>query len=300
VGTLIGAGILGFLSAVATGGGGAWVGAAFLVQGLRIVLDWMLNGKLICLYRNPAGGCDCGDGGNQVCAVGEVADCEQVGEDKNPIEDVDNDFSLNLILGPVGIATHMALAANGEDRQKNFELRRAIPPQGDLISEQPGMPKFGGYTSTLVMMMVTREYLSYREIIGYSDDESEKNKRYGDFLLANAWKTVQKYEVPVLHCEFEGSRIRDLLSVIDAFSLGGGWCKRNWFFRILCTILQSIFAPLILVLLAVAWAAASSGSQDDALTDGGEVGPRDIVVLRGRWAYDGGHSGYNEVHAYFH
>jgi hypothetical protein len=103
--------------------------------------------------------------------------------------------------------------------------------------------------------------------------------------------------VPVLHCEFEGSRIRDVLAAIEAFSFGGSWCKKNGFFRFVCTVLQTIFAPLALLAALAAWAAASSGKIGDALEGGGRIEPRNDVIVRGRWAYDGGHQGWHEIHA---
>jgi hypothetical protein len=67
--------------------------------------------------------------------------------------------------------------------------------------------------------------------------------------------------------------------------------------RALCTILQTIFAPLALLAALAAWALSSSGKIADALEGGGTVGPKDDVIVRGRWAYDGGHEGWNEIHA---
>ena len=89
----------GGIASLFTFGIGALVAVASLVQLLRYVLNFMLNGKLICLHRNVAD-CNCGGTGNTVCAIGEVADTEAVGEDKNPFEDIDNDYAMNLILAP--------------------------------------------------------------------------------------------------------------------------------------------------------------------------------------------------------
>ena len=88
-----------------------------------------------------------------------------------------------------------------------------------------------------------------------------------------------------------------MLNALEAFSFGGSWCKKNWFFRALCVVLQTIFAPLALVAVAIAWATATDGSDSDALVGGGHVASKDWVVVRGRWSYDGGHEGWNEVHA---
>jgi hypothetical protein len=281
-----------------------WGLLVVLLEALYAVVDWMLNGKLICLKRDPADPCTC-DGGGQVCAIGEVGDIEEVGEDKNLISGIDNDYCINLILGPVGLARHLEYAKNGEDYNKNYALAQA-GPQGDLITVQQGMPTddagnpmYGGYDRTFVMLRTSQEYSPWTEIVGHSGDAAEQNEKWTQFLLQKAWLNPKKYRVPVLHCEFEGSRIRDILDAIEFFSFGGKWCKKNWFFKLICHILRALLAPVIALAVLAAWVNASAGSQTPALADpaAGEVVPKDMVVMHGRWAYDGGHSGYNEIHA---
>lgn len=291
-----------------TAGAGLLIpGFAFLtsiaaVEAFRYILDWMLNGKLICLHRDNSK-CNCNSASNtHVCAIGEVADTEDVGEDKNPIEDIDNDYAINLILAP----NHpLEFTINGEDGGANQKLAEQ-GPQGDLIAEQPNMPGFGGYCRTLVVEQKTGNYEAWTSIVGkdYKNfSSSDQNDMWVDYLLKNAWLDPKKVKVPVLHCEIEGSRIHDMLSVINAFTFGGKWCKKNIVFKILCKVIQVLLSPIILaallVALAIAWAAASDGRQKDALLDpkAGEVGPKDRIIITGRWAYDGGHSGYNEIHA---
>jgi hypothetical protein len=65
----------------------------------------------------------------------------------------------------------------------------------------------------------------------------------------------------------------------------------------LCTILQTIFSPLALIAVGIAWASATDGDDADAIEGGGHVTSKDWVVARGRWTYDGGHTGWAEVHA---
>lgn len=321
-GILAAAGLISFLNAAVLPAL-LLVGSAFILQALRIVLEWMLNGKLICLYRNRPE-CDCGDSGSQVCALGEVGDIEDVGEDKNPIEDVDNDYAINLILSP---HDHFAFSKNSENSFDfiNNYTRKTITqpaknnlalsqsgPQGDLVSPQPGipehdppppgMPKYAGYFRTFISHLSANERFAWNEVFGHNSggaDPSGIRSSWANYLVKNAWKQPVIYSVPVLHCEFEGTRIRDMLTAIEAFSLGGSWCKKNFFFRILCTILQSIFAPFALLAALAAWKAATDGSQASALDDpaAGEVKPRDFIIVKGRWAYDGGHDGYNEIHA---
>jgi len=108
----------------------------------------------------------------------------------------------------------------------------------------------------------------------------------------------EEKRAPALHCEFEGSRISDVFDVLDIASVdcGGGFLG---FFCDLLNILISIFLGLPLLIAAiVAWASADDGALSDAY-DGasGELRWGDPIVVRGRWSYDGGHDGYNEIHA---
>ncbi|HEV8081893.1 MAG TPA: hypothetical protein VGP55_01755 [Chitinophagaceae bacterium] len=322
----------------------AVVAMAGIVQILRYVLDWMLNGKLICLHRDHTNGCNCGSDGGTVCVIGEIADTEGIGEDKNPVADVDNDFAINLMLAPFSVhefwSSYNAFTETVDGKKvevsaRESTLRKAtgvphpvsepfIPPQpatrpqGDLLRLQPGMPSdkgklifgvytggdgktiFEGYFRTMIYHTLSSEYYSWTELFGkdylaLGVGEPDTGKAFGDYIIKHP--DAKKFEAPVLHCEFEGSRIRDMLDVIEAFSLGGSWCKKNFFFRAICTLLQSVFAPIILIALAAAWANADDGNVADALEGGGSIGSKDKIILRGRWAYDGGHAGYNEVHA---
>jgi len=261
---LIGAGVI---TAIFSLGVGAILIIPALVQLLRYILDFMLNGKLICLHRSPDNKCLCSSDGATVCAIGEVADTEDVGEDKNPIEDIDNDYAVNIVLAPFDMREFALHSAD-----ENLATATApTEPQGDLLRLQPGMPvedgkpMFTAYFRTMVMTLLDGQYHAWTEIIGrdygwFGIVGPDQQKEWGDYLVANAWLQPRKYSVPVLHCEFEGSRIRDMLDAIEAFSFGGSWCKKNWFFRLLCVILQTLFSPFALAALAAAWAAATDGA----------------------------------------
>ena len=115
-----------------SGGIGLIVAIPALVEALHYTADWMLNGKLICLHRDAAR--MCGDH-EMVWAIGEVADTEDVGEDKNPIEDIDNDYAMNVILAPFD------MMAFGDSAQKNLEIAtegvHPPPPNPSLPSPLP-------------------------------------------------------------------------------------------------------------------------------------------------------------------
>jgi len=312
LGTLI---VVGGIAALFSAGIGAVIAIASLVQLLRYVLEFMLNGKLICLHRISTD-CNCGDAGNTICAIGEVADTEAVGEDKNPIADVDNDYAMNVVLAPFNMRD---FAANNVGtgtaeipdavKLKNYDIA-AARPQGDLLhrhipppAQADGEFQGTGYFRTMIGLD-SGEYHAWTEIIGrdygwFGIIGPDQKKQWSDYVLdpKNAVNHPVRFQVPALHCEFEGTRIRDMLDAIEAFSFGGKWCKSNWFTRALCTVLQTIFAPLALIAVGIAWANADDGNDADAVEGGGHVNSKDWVVLRGRWAYDGGHSGYAEVHA---
>jgi hypothetical protein len=307
--------VVGGLTALFTAGIGALISIAALVQLLRYVLDFMLNGKLICLHRNSPD-CNCGNDGNTICAIGEVSDTEGVGEDKNPIEDVDNDYAMNVILAPFNMRDFKANNVGTSTaefpsavRNSNFLIAEARP-QGDLLhrfipppAKAEGEFQGTGYVRTMIGLD-SGEYHAWTEIVGrdygwFGIVGPDQKKQRSDYVLdpKNAVNHPVRFPVPTLHCEFEGTRIRDMLDAIEAFSFGGKWCKSNWFTRALCTVLQSIFAPLALIAVGIAWANADDGTDSSAVEGGGHVSSKDWVVLRGRWAYDGGHSGWAEVHA---
>ena len=316
IATLSGLIVAGGITALFTFGIGALISIASLVQLLRYVLNFMLNGKLICLHRNSPD-CNCGNTGNTVCAIGEVADTEGVGEDKNPFEDVDNDYAMNMVLAPFKMD---AFAANDVGtstkeipesvKDENYILATTDQPQGDLLNR--GLPppvtadgdfKGTGYFRTMIGLD-NGEYHAWTEIVGRDYGwlgivGPDQQKRWADYVLdpKNAFLHPKIFPVPVLHCEFEGSRIRDMLNALEAFSFGGSWCKKNWFFGALCVVLQTIFSPIALIAVGVAWASATDGSDSDALIGGGHVAGKDWVVVRGRWVYDGGHTGWTEIHA---
>jgi hypothetical protein len=312
LGTLI---VAGGIAALFSAGIGAVIAIPSLVQLLRYVLDFMLNGKLICLHRTSTD-CNCGDAGNTICAIGEVADTEAVGEDKNPIADVDNDYAMNIILAPFNMRDFAANNVNTSSEEipqpvkdSNY-LIAAARPQGDLLhryipppAKADGEFQGTGYYRTMIGLD-SGEYHAWTEIVGrdygwFGIIGPDQKKQWSDYVLdpKNAVKHPVRFPVPTLHCEFEGTRIRDMLDAIEAFSFGGKWCKSNFLTRALCTILQTIFSPLALIAVGVAWANADDGNDADAIEGGGHVNSKDWVVLRGRWAYDGGHSGYAEVHA---
>jgi hypothetical protein len=168
----------------------------------------------------------------------------------------------------------------------NYEIAKQ-GPQGELITEQPNMP----------MPL---------------DPKSEKDKgpsvkywgTYADFKAANFGPPVvfptsadPPLKVPVLHCEIEGDRIA---AVCAAFSVI--WnpviealCSVPVIGWLICLALSFALLPIVLTTLAAAWAAGSNDNR--SFDDAGSLEVGDTVVITGRWVYDAGHQGWNELHA---
>src|SRR5207249_2529415 len=77
------------------------------------------------------------------------------------------------------------------------------------------------------------------------------------------------------------------------------WCRIKLFGipigRWICSLLSTLFAPLVLAAMVAAWIAGSSDNRD--FEGAGDLNPGDVVVIHGRWVYDAGHTGWNELHA---
>jgi len=232
--------------------------------------DYMLRGKLVCL-------------GGDRCAIGHVAGFETVADKSFP-DTIDNDFSINLLLAPWDLAFFTY-----HTREEGYNLvanDTAAGSQGYLIREQPGMPmpreaetgawhspRYGGTFVTFP----DRTYITYNPFLG---------------------SRGVPYDVPVLHCEIEGNRAALVCGTLAALSnpLPGmaSFCKANWFFGFLCKVVQWAMTPFIAPALAAAWVAGSSDNRD--YQGGGSLERGDLVIITGRWSYDAGHAGQNELH----
>jgi hypothetical protein len=243
---------------------------------LKATCDYMLRGKLVCLVRAE----DAPFSFTDRCAIGRVTNFETV-DDKAFPETLDNDFSINLLLAPWDLRD-FTLGSKWENYNK---VANDPTPgsQGDLIKEQPGMPiprepsegkRYGGYFKTYP----DRSYPSY---------EPYTERGGGD-----------PFDVPVLHCEIEGDRIFLVCSTLDRLSSiipgYGSFCRKNWFTRFLCKVAAWLFTPIIAPFIIKAWDDGSNDNRD--FQGAGSLKAGDYVVIVGRWVYDAGHGGYNELH----
>jgi len=266
----------GLVAAFLTAGVGAILTLGAMLSAFHKVVLYMLEGKLICL-------------GGEVCAIGRISTFEEVGEDKPFPKNIDNDFCLNIILGPHDILDF------DKDAEKNLKKARE-GPQGKLIVIHPDMPadklSSPGYTNSFLFDLVNMKF--------HQASQEEKENLPGELV-----------QVPVLHCECEGSRINDVKNALEFFPGGGSkFCKKKKGGNVLdkvigvakglvCKIVQTLFAPFVLIAVGNAWLGAKGGSSDDARQDpnSGTLVHGDIVLIRGRWVFDAAHGGYNEIHA---
>lgn len=243
--------------------GGTWA-ALNLIEKL---LDYMLNKKLVCL-----------DGDR--CAVGRVVSFETVDEKSFPA-DVDNDLSINLMLFPSSLGDFV-----GKDGTEAWEDAKT-EVQGELITEQADMPEPRTPDDG-------KHYSHYATNVTIED-------AYAIGGFNTMVKLEQPIHVPVLHTECEGSRIHDLLVTLqDIESLGFGkdFCDIPVIGWITCAIAKIFLSPIIVGALIAAWFTADDGNPDDARVDpdAGELALGDLLVITGRWVFDAGHAGYNELH----
>lgn len=136
----------------------------------------------------------------------------------------------------------------------------------------------------------------------------------------------QWISLPVLHCECEGSRIffvcqamRPFLDLLQGKPPGGGpspgeacHAVAKWMpwpidkiVDAVCSVVEDLIAIPIALALAPAMAAAfataweSAQAFDDLFVTGPiakQIHMGDVVIVKGRWDWDAGHSGHTELH----
>lgn len=179
---------------------------------------------------------------------------------------------------------------NDNDNNKYKDVLLSAPGSY-YLGKQTYMPgdKFGGYSNPFIYFRKSGQW------------QSVNSEQEGWDVIVNHWDLDPYYvRVPVMHTECEGSRIHDLLIALNDLTFGSKNCKKNWWTKFKCFLgaLASFFwSPAVLAGLTTSWFGADSGKQGAEEAGGGDVGIQDLVVVQGRWVYDAGHSGYNELHA---
>jgi len=255
--------------------------------------DYLLGGKLVCL-------------GGDECAIGRITHFEPPSEKSFPAN-LDNDFSLNILLAPQDLGDFTFQSDNIVDFNKAVAAK-----QGGLLKEQPGMP-------------IPHEDKTHDDDNDYHFDLHRINERFFGYYSIYPDSKYPAYDpshspfqvpgsdgppfaTPALHLEAEGDRVCQVCSVIQALTggpVGRAICSAT-FLGIpigsaichLIGLLLTPFLPLLAAALAAAWASARDGNIDDPRVGdgGGELHFGDLVVAKGRWVYDAGHTGWNEFH----
>lgn len=240
-------------------------GSGFLFAAIVMTFEFLLGGKLICL------------GGDKL-AIGKVISVELPGTKDGVIANIDNDYSINILLCPHDIkfnksGTTEAIKENWDNVSKlpNVDTSKPVNFQDELVKPQPASTNHG------------------IPFTGYESSE---------FLLK-----------PNFHIELEGARISNMyaaflaawaLLVIAALAAlavasipGIGW--------LLALLIMLFGAAVGAGIAALTYVASSDGSLDDVDYSIGELHIEDLIIAYGTWTYDAGHNydlkaGWNELH----
>lgn len=249
---------------------------------------YLLGGKLVCL-----------DVSSDQCAIGRITK-KEAPADKSFPGSIDNDFSMNILLAPHSIEEMTAPnpATDPNPYLTNYIKIANDGLQGVLITEQPGMPvpispkdPSDDPPGQMPSLRYQGEFTKYPDSNYPSYDPS-----HSPFQVAGS--DGYPFFVPCLHVECEGSRINDVCNTINSF-LGpvSSFCSVPIIGWITCFVATLVEAPLLVPAVIAAWNNAIDGNEADARVDGGgrlELG--DLIVVTGRWVYDAGHQGWNELH----
>lgn len=247
---------------VLTGGFTAWLLAVFVGgPGWLMFAIAMFASAVAYLYWWLNGRLICL--GGERCLIGMVRTLSAA----DPLEKAgDDDFSINVMLAPGPTAFRSDFEPDGSlpgPRPPVSEYQGAL--QGDLVSEQASILAIG------------RAYV-----------QDEDHLKY----------------MTALHCEFEGSGIRNLMIwagivlalliaalAVQLLAPGLGWL-------VTLLIMLAIFfgGTGILTGPLAGPLAAGAGHPTDVDAKLATLARGDIVVLKGIWAYDSLHHGWNEIH----
>jgi hypothetical protein len=258
--------------------------------------DYLLGRKLICL-------------GGVKCAIGTIIHIEPVGFEKPFPKDIDNDFCVNVLLFPHEVE-EFGPSTGATDKLSNWNEITSDGVQGPLVLMPSDMPTPNEPASEPTPYAVTYLFGVPDGPKPYEPND-DKTERALEETKQDA-SGIKRIDIPVLHCEFEGSRIFAVCTAIEPFldiatgGPGGGGCRAalGWIpfvGDLICTIVETLItialAPLIAAAAAAAW--ASSAVFDELANTGPisrSVSLGEPVIVTGTWTWDGGHSGWNEFH----
>jgi len=200
------------------------------------------------------------------CTIGRLLEIIPVGQDKSGFEKMDDDFTMNILPSPHSPVEVVA------------EMTASDPNQGPFLVEQPASAAHGlGFAGVSV--------------------------KFEDI----------PHDTEVYHVEVKGCRVHDVCAVLKALSFGapviGAICSIPLIGWVVCAIAAAIWLAITAAAVAIAWAATHVGNINDVYDPAageltaadpktGEGG--DVILVRGDWVFDAGHSGWNEVHPITH
>lgn len=203
---------------------------------------------------------------DDACTIGRIMEIIPVGADKSGFEKMDDDFTMNILPSP-----------HSPDETRS-EVTASDPYQGPFLDPQPESSDLGlGFAGVSVK---------------FTDVDNDTD---------------------VFHVEVKGCRVRDVCTVLKAMSFGapvvGFICSIPLIGWLVCAIVAAIWLAITAAAVAIAWAAAHVGDINDVYDPAaGELSAADpttgeggdVILVRGDWVYDAGHSGWNEVHPIRH
>lgn len=198
---------------------------------------------------------------DDACTIGRIMEIIQVGADKSGFEKIDDDFTLNTLPSP-----HSPV----EDLN---DVVMTDPNQGPFLVAQSQSKDLG---------------------LGFSG-------------VSVQFKNIP-HETEVFHVEVKGCRTHDVCGVLKVLSFGapvvGFICSIPLIGWVVCAIAAAIWLAITAAAVAIAWAAAHVGDINDVYDPAsGELTPADpdtgsggdVILVRGDWVYDAGHTGWNEI-----
>lgn len=203
---------------------------------------------------------------DNICSIGRIMEFIPVGADKSGLEKMDDDFTFNILPSP------------HSSRERLPEIVMSDPHQGKFMQEQSESSDLG---------------------LPYSGQSVKFD--------------VIDYDTEVFHSEVKGCRVHDVCNVLKAMSIVGVAvpiiCSIPIFGWIACAIAAGVWLATTLLAVKIAWDATHNGdiydvydpasgelhSADPTTGEGG-----DMILVKGDWVYDAGHSGWNEIHPVRH
>jgi len=203
---------------------------------------------------------------DNACTIGRIMEIIPVGQDKSGFEKLDDDFTINTLPSPHSPVELLP------------EITTTDPNQGPFLVGQPPSNDLGlGFAGVSVKF------------------------------------TGIPHDTEVFHVEVKGCRVHDVCAVLKAMSFGapvvGFICSIPLIGWLACIIVAAIWLAITAAAVAIAWAAAHVGDINDVYDPAaGELTAADpetgaggdVILVLGDWAYDAGHSGWNEIHPIRH